>query len=83
MVSIMDTLAAIIAGFVVIPTAFGAGMDVTKGPALLFDVMAEIYGSIPGGRILGSLFFIGVMFAVFSSLFTFHRAIFPQFISVA
>lgn len=73
MVSIMDTLAAIIAGFVVIPTAFGAGMDVTKGPALLFDVMAEIYGSLPGGRILGSLFFIGVMFAVFSSLFTFFE----------
>ena len=73
MVSIMDTMAAIIAGFVVIPTAFGAGMDVTKGPALLFDVMAEIYGSLPGGRILGSLFFVGVMFAVFSSLFTFFE----------
>lgn len=73
MVSVMDTLAAVIAGFVVIPTAFGAGMDVTKGPALLFDVMAEIYGGLPGGRILGSLFFIGVLFAVFSSLFTFFE----------
>ncbi len=73
MVSIMDTFAAVLAGFVVIPTAFGAGMDVTKGPALLFDVMAEIYGSLPGGRIIGSLFFVGVMFAVFSSLFTFFE----------
>lgn len=73
MVSIMDTMAALLAGFVVIPTAFGAGMDVSKGPALLFDVMAGIYGSMPGGRLIGSAFFIGVMFAVFSSLFTFFE----------
>ena len=73
MVSIMDTLAAVLAGFVVIPTAFGAGMEVTKGPALLFDVMAGIYGSMPGGRLIGSIFFVGVMFAVFSSLFTFFE----------
>ncbi len=73
MVSIMDTLAAVLAGFVVIPTAFGAGMEVTKGPALLFDVMAGIYGSMPGGRLIGSVFFVGVMFAVFSSLFTFFE----------
>lgn len=73
MVSVMDTFAAILAGFVVIPTAFGAGMDVTKGPALLFDVMTEIYGSLPGGRLIGSLFFVGVLFAVFSSLFTFFE----------
>ncbi|MCI8640215.1 MAG: sodium-dependent transporter [Coprococcus sp.] len=73
MVSIMDTLAAVLAGFVVIPTAFGAGMDVSKGPALLFDVMAGIYGSLPGGRLIGSFFFVGVMFAVFSSLFTFFE----------
>lgn len=73
MVSIMDTMAAVLAGFVVIPTAFGAGMEVTKGPALLFDVMAGIYGSMPGGRLIGSVFFVGVMFAVFSSLFTFFE----------
>lgn len=73
MVSIMDTMAAILAGFVVIPTAFGAGMEPSKGPSLLFDVMAGIYGSMPGGRLIGSAFFIGVMFAVFSSLFTFFE----------
>lgn len=73
MVSIMDTLAAVLAGFVVIPTAFGAGMEVTKGPALLFDVMAGIYGALPGGRLIGAAFFIGVLFAVFSSLFTFFE----------
>lgn len=71
MISIMDTAAAILAGFVVIPAAFGAGVDVQKGPALVFDVMAGIFGNLKGGRIIGSIFFIALLFAVFSSLFSF------------
>ena len=73
MVSIMDTFAAILAGFVVIPTAYGAGIELQAGPSLLFKVMTQIYGQLPGGRIIGSLFFIGVTFAVISSLFTFFE----------
>ena len=73
LVSVCDTMAAILAGFVVIPTAFAGGMEVSKGPALLFDVMAGIYGKLPGGRLIGSVFFIGVAFAVLSSLFTFFE----------
>ena len=46
LVSVCDTMAAILAGFVVIPTAFAGGMEVSKGPALLFDVMAGIYGKM-------------------------------------
>lgn len=67
----MDTLAAVLAGFVIIPAAFGAGVDVQKGPALIFDVMAGIFKNLPGGRFIGSLFFIALIFAVFSSLFSF------------
>ena len=73
MVSIMDTMAAILAGFVVIPTAYGAGIELQAGPSLLFKVMTQIYGQLPGGRIIGSLFFVGVTFAVISSLFTFFE----------
>ena len=73
MVSIMDTFAAILAGFVVIPTAYGAGIELQAGPSLLFKVMTQIYGQLPGGRIIGSLFFVGVSFAVISSLFSFFE----------
>lgn len=73
LVSICDTAAAIVAGFVVIPTAYGAGIELTKGPALLFEVMTGIYGKLPGGRFIGSAFFVGVVFAVMSSLFTFFE----------
>lgn len=73
MVSIMDTFAAVLAGFVVIPTAYGAGIELQAGPSLLFKVMTGIYGQLPGGRLIGSFFFVGVCFAVISSLFTFFE----------
>ena len=43
MVSVFDTLAAVLAGFVIIPSAFAAGVDVQKGPALIFLVMTIIW----------------------------------------
>lgn len=70
-ISIADTALAILAGFVIIPTAFGAGVDVQKGPALIFDVMSNIYNGLPGGRFIGSFFFSAIALAVISSLFTF------------
>ncbi len=70
-ISCADTFVAILAGFVIIPSAFGAGIDVQKGPSLIFDVMANIFGNLPGGRLIGSLFFVALIFAVISSLFTF------------
>lgn len=70
-ISIADTALAILAGFVIIPTAFGAGVDVQKGPALIFDVMSNIYNGLPGGRFIGSFFFAAIVLAVISSLFTF------------
>lgn len=70
-IGLMDTIAAILAGFVIIPAAFGANVDVEKGPALIFNVMAGIFKNLRGGRFIGALFFIALIFAVFSSLFSF------------
>lgn len=70
-ISLADPATAILAGFVIIPSAFGAGIDVQKGPGLIFDVMANLFNNLPGGRIIGSVFFIALTIAVISSLFTF------------
>lgn len=69
-VSICDSSVAILAGFVIIPSAFGAGVDVGKGPSLIFVVMTQIFGNLPGGRIIGIFFFLALIFAVLSTLFT-------------
>ena len=70
-VCIADTAVAILAGFTIIPSAFGAGIDVSKGPSLIFDVMTGIFNNLPGGRLFGAFFFLAIVFAVTSSLFTF------------
>ena len=69
-VALCDTTVALLAGFVIIPSAFGAGVDVASGPSLIFVVMTQIFGNLPGGRIIGVIFFFALIFAVFSTLFT-------------
>lgn len=63
----LDTTAALMAGFVIIPAAFSFGLDAGSGPALLFITIPVIFSNIPGGQILGGLFFLSVIFAALSS----------------
>lgn len=69
-VCLCDTTVALLSGFVVIPSAFGAGVDVEKGPSLIFVVMTDIFDKLPGGRLIGLFFFFALIFAVLSTLFT-------------
>ena len=73
LVSICDTGAAILAGFVIIPSAFAGGVDMQSGPSLIFLVMTGIFSKLPGGRLIGICFFLAIVFAVISSLFTFFE----------
>lgn len=74
MVSVFDTAAAILAGFVVVPSAFSGGVDIqSAGPSLVFNVMTDIFEKLPGGRIIGVCFFLAILFAVLSSLFSFFE----------
>ena len=72
-VSFADTAAAALGGFVIIPSAFAAGIDVQAGPALIFEVMSGIFLDLPFGRVIGSFFFVALLFAVISSLFSFFE----------
>lgn len=71
MVTAFDTLVAIIAGLVVIPSVVGSGSNMVAGPSLIFIALPQIFAKIPGGTILGAFFFISIIFAVVSSYFTF------------
>ncbi len=68
-----DAIVAIVAGFVVIPAAFAGGTDFEAGPRLVFEVMTGTFAQLPGGRIIGIIFFVALLFAVISSLFTFFE----------
>lgn len=44
-----------------------------SGPSLIFLVMTGIFSKLPGGRLIGICFFLAIVFAVISSLFTFFE----------
>lgn len=69
-IGVCDTTVALLSGFVIIPSAFGANVDMASGPSLIFIVMTQIFGRLPGGHIIGILFFMALIFAVLSTLFT-------------
>ena len=66
-VIILDTFVAIMAGFIMFPACFTYGIEVNAGPSLLFDTMATVFNNMAGGRVWGSLFFLFMVFAAFST----------------
>lgn len=67
-VAIFDTLAAIIAAFLIIPAVFAFNFEPSAGPPLMFIVMPEIFKKMSGGILFSSIFFLAVLFAGISSL---------------
>lgn len=64
---ILDTCAALLAGFIIIPAAFAFGFEPNAGPSLLFITIPAIFSQIAGGKILGTIFFLSIIFAAVSS----------------
>ncbi len=66
-VGIGETLAAILAGFVIIPAAFAFGLELDSGPSLTFITAPSIFAQIPAGALFAVLFFGLLFFAAFLS----------------
>lgn len=64
---ILDSFVAIVAGLIIFPACFTYNMEVTAGPALLFDTMATVFAHMEGGRFWGSIFFLFMVFAALST----------------
>lgn len=64
---VLDSFVAIVAGLIIFPSCYAFDLQVGSGPALLFDTMSTVFKNIPGGRIWGSLFFLFMVFAAFST----------------
>ena len=68
MTALLDTLAALLAGFAIIPAVFAFGIDPTSGPSLMFVTLPQVFTQMPGGQIFALLFFVSVFFAGITSL---------------
>lgn len=65
--AVLDTMAALLASFVIMPAVFAFHVDVNAGPPLLFMTMPAIFDKMPGGNIIAPIFFISLLFAAISS----------------
>jgi NSS family neurotransmitter:Na+ symporter len=63
-----DTLVALLAGIVIFPIVFSNGLDPAAGPRLIFVTLPVAFGSMPGGYLIGLLFFVMLFFAAFSTV---------------
>ncbi|HSF15692.1 MAG TPA: sodium-dependent transporter [Vicinamibacteria bacterium] len=65
----IDTMIALLAGFIIFPTGFSiAGFDPSaSGPGLIFQVLPQLFATLPGGRLFGMAFFILLATAALTS----------------
>ena len=74
-VAVFDTLAALLAAFVIIPAMATGGAQLDSGgPGLMFIYLVNVINGMAGGRIVGMAFFVCVTFAGLTSIINLYEA---------
>ena len=83
-IEIFDTAIAFLAGLTIIPAVFAfSGGDkaaLGKGPSLMFVTLPKVFDSMPFGSVIGTVFFILVLFAALTSAISLMETIVSVFI---
>ena len=64
----LDTLVAICSGLIIFPACFSFGVEPDAGPQLIFMTLPKVFLNMAGGRLWGTLFFLFMTFASFSTV---------------
>ena len=67
-VAVLDTFVAFTAGLIIFPACFAFNVSPDSGPNLNFVTLPTIFNHMAGGRLWGSLFFVFMAFAAFSTV---------------
>lgn len=78
-VTILDTLVAFMAGLIIFPACSAYNIEPKSGPSLIFITLPNVFNHMVGGRLWGTLFFLFMSFAAFSTVI----AVFQNIISFA
>jgi NSS family neurotransmitter:Na+ symporter len=66
-IALLDTAVALLAGMAIFPIVFSNGLEPGAGPGLIFQTLPIAFGAMPGGQIFGTLFFVLLVFAAWTS----------------
>ena len=64
----LDTFVALMSGMIIFPACFSFGVSPDAGPSLIFMTLPKVFGNMAGGRVWGTLFFLFMTFASFSTV---------------
>ena len=64
----LDTLVAICSGLIIFPACFAYNVQPDAGPSLIFMTLPNVFVNMPAGRLWGTLFFLFMIFASFSTV---------------
>ena len=67
-ICILDTFVAMMSGMIIFPACFSFGIQPDAGPSLIFVTLPNVFVNMAGGRIWGTLFFLFMTFASFSTV---------------
>ena len=74
-VALFDTIAALLAAFVIIPAMAAGGAELDAGgPGLMFIYLVHVMNGMAGGRIVAMVFFLCVSFAGVTSIINLYEA---------
>ncbi len=76
-IAVLDTFVALVSGLIIFPTCFAFDISPDMGPSLIFITLPNIFNHMAGGRVWGTLFFVFMTFAAFSTIL----AVFENIIS--
>ena len=64
----LDTFVAVMSGLIIFPACFSYNVQPDAGPSLIFYTLPKVFANMSLGRIWGSLFFLFMTFASFSTV---------------
>ena len=78
-ITLLDTIVALLAGFIIIPACFAFGVHPDAGPSLIFITLPNIFNNMAFGQIWGGAFFMFMSFAALTTVV----AVFENIVSYA
>lgn len=66
-IALFDTAIAVMAGMIIFPALFAMGESPSAGPSLVFVALPKLFALMPGGVIVGALFFVLLSIAALTS----------------
>lgn len=67
-ICVLDTFVALMSGLIIFPACFSFAVQPDQGPSLIFITLPKVFMNMNGGRFWGTLFFLFMTFASFSTV---------------